>query len=210
MKWIYSIKHKSTAAMLLAFVLGIVIWNNYRESNSFSKLNKSFVSIYEDRLLVESYIFQLSKNFHQFIHEIENAQTSHSTTEFKEKIVGLENTINNLLVLYRETELTEKEEVLFASLLVEVEQINASESSSNYIACKENVYAALETLTHLSDIQIVEGARIKEESNKIFLGNKSNSQFEMVVLIVIALLIQALIFSSHTINTKIKQQYNLN
>ncbi|MCB0634871.1 MAG: hypothetical protein KDD15_34300, partial [Lewinella sp.] len=59
MKWTYSIKNKTTAAILLAAILGLTMLTNLLQRKRFQELEHSFTSIYEDRLLAESYLFHL-------------------------------------------------------------------------------------------------------------------------------------------------------
>jgi hypothetical protein len=65
MKWIYRIQQKLPIAFLLAIILAGVFIKNMVERNSVSDLGDSFASVYEDRLLVESYIYQLSDRLYK-------------------------------------------------------------------------------------------------------------------------------------------------
>ena len=90
MKWTYSIKNKTTAAILLAVILGLTMLTNLLERKRFKELEASFTSIYEDRLMVESYLFHLYDNLKrkQDLFELAARQ-------------GVSHTINNELNVYR-------------------------------------------------------------------------------------------------------------
>ena len=57
MKWAYSIQQKFKAAALLAIVFVLVLISNLSGRYQMHKLSDSFSSVYEDRLVVESYIY---------------------------------------------------------------------------------------------------------------------------------------------------------
>lgn len=59
MKWTYSIKNKMTAATLLFAVITIVFINNLVERWNSEKINATITTIFDDRFMVESYIFNI-------------------------------------------------------------------------------------------------------------------------------------------------------
>ncbi len=62
MKWIYHIKQKMQVAFLLGIIIFVVFGNHVMESRNVTELSGSFSSVYEDRLLVESYIYNLTSH----------------------------------------------------------------------------------------------------------------------------------------------------
>lgn len=116
MKWTYSIKGKIKAALLLAIILGITILTNMLERRRFQELERSFSSIYEDRLMAESYLFHLYENLKekqdllQFV--AEKGINQNIRTQLKEYRKGRE----KLIEKYAQTYLTEEEEIQFNNL----------------------------------------------------------------------------------------------
>ena len=212
MKWAYSIQHKTTASILLAIVLALVMLNNMVERNQIKRLEKSVSSMYEDRLLAESYLFQLYERLQQKNDFLESSthpgQFSWSAFDFEQH----NQEIKEIIAKYEKTWLTPKETTIFkrfkkvvSTMLTidteilrsvqqkEIEQVQLFKSSAS--ATNE----AFALLSELSKIQTAEGSIIRSQSKKILLVNLSSSQFEMAILVIIALLIQILVFASKTL-----------
>lgn len=54
------ITQKIKAALALIIVFALVFFTNFLDKRYFLKLQESFTSVYEDRLVAENYIFKLS------------------------------------------------------------------------------------------------------------------------------------------------------
>ncbi|MEX2590880.1 MAG: MCP four helix bundle domain-containing protein [Chitinophagales bacterium] len=222
MKWIYIVRHKLIAALLLSVLLGLILWNNLNESNSMKKLEASFTSMYEDRLMVESYIFHLSENLHKKAQLLGNAKHSKIPLHTNDSLLFIQNNIANLLTAYEQTKLTKKEARLFKNLKETIHRINLEKQeliafaekpakfTATQIAIQQNINKAQHLLSGLSDIQVNEGRNINEASKAVLLGSSSSSQFENALLIIVALIIQTLIFTSKTTLKEINQKYWLN
>ena len=222
MKWTYSIKGKIKAALLLAIILGITILTNMLERRRFQELERSFSSIYEDRLMAESYLFHLYENLKekqdllQFV--AEKGINQNIRTQLKEYRKGRE----KLIEKYAQTYLTEEEEIQFNNLdslfawmaRLEVDIIRQSDAAdipANLFQKHESVTTeAFSTLSALSDIQTIEGKALREKSKRIIMGSVSMSHFEMTILIIIGIIIQGLIFSSRTLLTGDHQSPSMN
>ena len=59
MMWALAIKRKITAALLLLSVVGLVLLTNWSEQRNARRIAAAVTTIYEDRLVVEGYIFRL-------------------------------------------------------------------------------------------------------------------------------------------------------
>lgn len=73
-----------------------------------------------------------------------------------------------------------------------------------------NYSAAFALLERLSNIQVDEGTRLKKESSSMFLGSDISFKLEMAILIVIALIMQVIIFSSKSAIAVNKKDIHLN
>ncbi len=198
MKWTYGIQHKMAAAALLAVVLLAVMSNNLSERNLSRKLRTEFISMYEDRLVVEGYILEMSELMHRIAGVAGNSDAAlpYIQAEINAPMARLD----ELAELYAATKLTAEEEKEFNNLRLILANISRHALAGDLPGCKTAAAEALNSLNALSDIQIAEGAGIKNRSIKIFNSGLSTSQFEMALLIIVAVLIQALIFSSQTLN----------
>jgi hypothetical protein len=196
MKWAYSIRNKFAAAVILFVALGIIFMNNLYERNNSAKINASIATIYEDRLMVESYIYQYSDQLHRIIEIIDETENqkfiSHKlNTEFAE--------INTLNAAYEKTKLTPEEKISFDEFSLLCAQMQEEVAAGNLMKGKTLSRKALNILNTLSDIQISEARLERRHAEQLFSSSSIFSNVEMVVLIVIAIMIQALIFASKTL-----------
>ncbi|WP_339606876.1 MCP four helix bundle domain-containing protein [uncultured Roseivirga sp.] len=222
MKWTYSIKNKITAAVLLAAIMIITLANNLVERSHFKQLDASFASMYEDRMLVESYIFKLYENLHKRQALIIEPDPQNGFKHLETRLSDSRAQRNQLIEKYATTYLTPEEEVEFERLKGVVENIDKIENQlvENETSIdqlhqlvsdnNETTTKAFSSLSALSSIQTTEAQTIREESEKIILGNITISQLEMAILVIIGLFIQALIFSSKSLKTTVKQKPHLN
>ncbi len=193
MKWTYSIKNKLSASVLLAVVLGLVLLNNIDERQNSDRLRSAIATMYEDRLVVEGYIFDLSEE----VHEIQTAIDNHQSHEVaNETIAGSIAEIKSINEAYAKTTLTVKEEAEFSLFIAAIDNLETSIAKADYTEGKRISRESLGLLYSLSDIQLAEANRVKQGSDHILNYGKTSSQFEMAVLIIIAIIIQAMVFSS--------------
>ena len=209
MKWTYSLKNKLTAAILLFGLIVVVCSNNLFERNNAEKINATITTIFDDRFMVESYIFQYSALIYQ-IKEILN----HPNYTAVEKIELNKGPLKGILLLndaYKKTKFT-KEEVIYFDQFTDL-----CKKMSNHINVGQTVDGtkfsneALNILANLSAIQISEAKIQLTQANKLFHFGSISSQFELAILIIIGLIIQALIFASKSLNlNKSSAPFNLN
>ncbi len=207
MKWAYAIKNKTKAAILLAVVLGLTMLTNLLERSRFRELERSFSSIYEDRLMAESYLFHLYKSLKNEQDLIQPVGEEGLSSVAKEKLAAHQANRAGLMAQYAETYLTEEEEVQFSQLQATLGEVDRLEKeiagghvAAPLISAHDAATAeAFATLSALSDIQTTVGAELRDESERIILGSVSISHLEMTILIIIAIIIQGLIFSSKTL-----------
>jgi hypothetical protein len=217
MKWIYRIQQKAQVAFLLAIVLMGILVKNVMERNNVSELGDSFSSVYEDRLLVESYIYQLSNHLYQKKLIFDNCEVNGNAIAYRNEIEKHNTDISNLIHEYEKTKFTEKETAFFQSFKHSIRKITfletqylISTSGKNNSELDDQFKMAASDLQHLSNIQIAEGKILSDQSKKIVAGSTILTQFELGMIIIIGLIIQALIFASQSLTPKVTQNHNLN
>lgn len=216
MKWTYSIRQKTTAALLLGVVFILVFIKNRMDSSNVSSLGSSFSSVYEDRLVVEMYIYELSNLLYQKKMLLDNCEGSYESA----RIGDFHSSIREIVDAYGKTVLTDEEAVLFDSLKRSLQEMALHEQSlleqSSAGNAQENeqidrTFASATTyLKGLSDIQIEVGKSMNEKSKRLVASNSLLTHFEMVLLILIGLIIQSLIFASRTITTRFPDAPGMN
>lgn len=221
MKWAYSIEQKMKAAMTLTVIFVFLFIKNVSDKRHFNELGDSFSAVYEDRLLAESYIYEMSNHLSRKKLLVDDCNTKDELDQIRDKIKAHNIAIESLIGSYQKTRLTPTEEVLFKDfkkkiadgLALEQKHLHQSgltlaENSRQIL--DEAFYSVLNTLNHLSNIQITEGAKLNKTSQKIVLGSASDTHFELTLLIVLGTIILTLIFTSSSTMPKTPQNPSLN
>jgi len=220
MKWIYLIQQKAQIAFLLALVLFGVFVKNVLDRNNVADLGDSFSSVYKDRLLVESYIYKLSDQLYQKQILFDQCSQQQSDRDQFSLIIGRHNaTINSLIQEYEKTKLTDQESIYFDAFKENITQMETIESQ--YLQSYTDFATVNTSLDHqfkiagdyleqLSSIQIAEGKSMADQSIRIVAGSSILTQFELAMIIIIGLIIQALIFASNSLTPKTFQNHQLN
>lgn len=218
MKWTYIIEQKMKAAFALGIVIMLVLFTNLINKNHFSRLHESFVSVYEDRLVVENLIYKISvllNQKEQLYRSVHQGTLSDILAELKSK----NDSISDLIQEYETTYLTEEEIIHFVNLKSNLQELTVRESK--VIASKrsdasgdyeiDTLYSSLlQNLRTLSDIQVLEGKRLITNSDKIFASSNMTLKIELAVLVVIGVILQAMVFSSKSTKPKFNQNSSWN
>jgi nitrogen fixation protein FixH len=220
MKWIYSIQERGKAAAILTAVIVLVSGVTLMKKSNVSELGSSFSSVYEDRLVVESYIYKFSDYLYQKKLVIGNCQSAQQAERVRAKLTRHNDAIRKMITAYEQTKLTQAEVKYFADFKTNISEMIALENNmldqtqSTFERRKsdfdQEVDKALSNLDQLSSIQLSEGKALNENSKRIIAGSEMLTQFELVVLIIIAVIIQMLIFTSNSFRSKIPQNSDLN
>lgn len=220
MKWTYSIQQKTTAAILLAVIFAVIFVVNRIGNNKVAELGDSMNSVYEDRLMVENYIFRLSGLLYEKKIMLDQCSGVGESAENLDYLKDQNAEIAVLIHDYDQTKLTEVEAILFNNLKKQVTHIqlqeelllgqNSAENEAALLVLKQSFSNANQLLHDLSNVQITVGKTVNERSQQLVAGSSLLTQFELAVLIVIATLINALIFTSRSVWKKAAGNVNLN
>ncbi|WP_026967851.1 hypothetical protein [Algoriphagus terrigena] len=194
MKWTYSIPRKTGTALLLLTVLVLVLANNLRDRSNSERLKTAFESIYEDRLMVESYILRLSEELHQ-IQEILENPVVRQTENLQRKLSEIE----QINLLYLNTELTKAEEMHFEHFEKLTWELDKALLDGKIEGANSKIEEALMDLRLLSEIQISEGQSLLTQSQQLFKSSSISSQFEICLVIILGLMVQGILFASKTL-----------
>ncbi|RNI30004.1 hypothetical protein EFA69_10800 [Rufibacter immobilis] len=223
MKWVYSIKHKTRAALLLGVVLVLVLAKNLLDSSHVSQLGSSFAAVYEDRLLVESYIYQLSEHLHEKKMLVEQSYHTGQQQQLPQELKAKNAAILTLVEAYGKTTLTHEEAQFFKAFTQDIDAMQALENK--YLAAagaqeqvkllvKEQLDAQHRLtkghLSQLSRIQVAEGKRLNDESKQIIAGSNILTHFELALVVSLGVMIQMLVFASKSQISKFPQKPMLN
>ncbi|HMR58694.1 MAG TPA: MCP four helix bundle domain-containing protein [Cyclobacteriaceae bacterium] len=218
MKWLYAIQQKAKVAFLLTIVLLGVFVKNVIDRNNVSELGDSFSSVFEDRLLVESYIYKLSDHLYQKQMLMDQCSGQGDLDQIKAIITKHNVAIMALIHEYEKTRLTNQESLVFDSfkknvkemIILEEQYLKAQSTSVAVSSIDQEFNTATRNLNMLSSIQIEEGKSMTDQSKKIVAGSSMLTQFELAMIIVIGLIVQALVLASNSLTPKIVQKHQLN
>ncbi|MCB0534487.1 MAG: MCP four helix bundle domain-containing protein [Lewinellaceae bacterium] len=221
MKWAFSIQQKFKAAALLAIVCVIILITNLLGRQHIDTLGSAFSSVYEDRLVVESYIYKLSNHLYQKKLMLDNC-AGQSDAQRSTHFGTHDTAISDLLVDYEKTRLTEEEVVCFRDFKANVAALqnlehqyfrNAADGpqrAETRSQIEAQFATASSNLHQLSLIQLKEGKQLTDQSQRIVAGSSLLTSFEMAVLIAIAIILQVLVLASKPVVSRITQRSSLN
>lgn len=186
-------KIKWVLGIIMVFV--IIVATNLIDKNNFVRVKDSVVTIYEDRLVANDLIFNMSKDIQT--KEIA-AATSDSAFYSKENKLLTQN-IDSYVTKFGQTRLTLKEKSTFDLLQNNLQKLKGAEKNyinSNYekndILMKE-LSKVHDNLYDLSQIQLIEGRRQMSISKKAIDTVELFTNIEIYLLIALAIVIQIVV-----------------
>ncbi|MFM7628999.1 MAG: MCP four helix bundle domain-containing protein [Algoriphagus sp.] len=195
----------------LAFfiILGLLLMlygKNLLERQSFRNISTALTEVYEDRLRVESYIFQISEKLFQIQKLIDHCDLGYDYSKVIEEISAEEKGILDLVAAFEATQLTPEEAVLLGDfkqiiqkdLSIKNYQLLYTDSSGVNLQ-QVNVYdqkiaRAQSDLDKLSEIQIEEGEKLVGKAKTLINRSQIWAQFELALLLVLVVVIYFFLF----------------
>lgn len=186
-------KIKWTLGILMVFVL--IISTNLIDRNNFIRVKDSVVSIYEDRLIANDLIFEMSK----LVQKKEIAIVISDAGFYSQKNDGVNQDIQRLMSRYLETKLTAKENIVFGDFkeniqtLVLMESVFVETEMKEKEALLNHIFKIRENLDDLTKIQLEEGKRQMSISQKAVDTVELFTQIEIYFLVFLAVVIQVIV-----------------
>jgi hypothetical protein len=186
-------KIKWTLGILMVFAL--IVITNLIDKNNFTRVKDSVVSIYEDRLVVNDLIFEISK----LVQEKEMAIVLSDVTFYSKKNSAIDKKMDGFIDSYEATKLTVQERRVFDAFKENIENLSKSEKTiiQNTFKEKESlinlVFDIKENLYDLTKIQLNEGKRQMSISQKAIDKVELFTQIEIYILIFLAIVIQIIV-----------------
>lgn len=192
-----SIKQRILVGLVLATAFLLVLAANLVDRRHFSTIQHAIVSIHDDRVVVQDFIYQLRNHLHDS--ELEVVDTGRLTTNRAEKI-------SILLDDFARTDLT-RQEALFLERLrqeftdlasqIPMASLNIKDDNAKTKAIKR-IGGIKKTLDSLEEIQLEESSQLTKLSEKSLKVNRLLSNLEVGFLIVLGVSILMLIFQPIT------------
>jgi len=180
----------------LSLVLALVIATNVMDNTSFKIVKDSIENIYEDRLMAYDLIYKMSNELAKKKLQL----SEQDSVQVASVISSAEATISDLMAKYEMTKLTRKESKYFETLKEQFEGLkkyntaNISNSDLEQIrGYRQQLVAFSETLDELAQIQVEEGKRQLNNSNRAIKSSDILARMEIIAIIIIGIIIQAII-----------------
>jgi len=192
------IQKKLTAAIFLFVIFAVLMFTSFTGKRHSDQMSEAAGSIYKDRLVVESYIFGFYRHLHHIKETIDDGRISENARKLviEKELQGL----RKIHGLYFRTVLTPDESAYLETFENNIQSLSDAAQSGNWTIASGFSLQNLELLDALSAIQLAEGKAQMENVDRISSSSGLFSQLEMGMLIVIALIIQALVFSSRRLS----------
>ncbi len=207
--------NKLKVAIILTFIIVLIFGKNILERKNFNELGETFVSVYEDRLVVESYIFNISEKLFRIkllvnhcAFESDYSHVIDEISDYEEGILAIVNDFENTHLTPREEAfLTDFKQIILQKLRIQdYKLLYDNEDGINSAKVKEyNGYIerAITDLDKLSAIQIEEGQRLAINSDKVVNRSRIWAQFEVAALVILLIIIYLLIYTTRSIKSEI-------
>lgn len=186
-------KIKWILGILMVFVL--IVTTNLIDRNNFVRVRDSVVTIYEDRLIANDLIFEISK----LVQEKEMAVAMSDSVFFEEQNPNVNKTIQGFISSFEQTKLTPEESQVFSDLKENIQALMDSENdfvSSNF-ETKTEVLGHISSITgdlgRLSKIQLSEGSRQMSISKRAIDTVELFTQIEIYLLVFLAIIVQIIV-----------------
>ncbi len=192
-----SIKQRINAGFILAAAFLLVLASNRLNQRNFSTVEQSVNSVFEDRLVVQGYIYRLNNLFHKM-------ELAFVNNELNESFLTESSNIERILSDFEKTELTIKESEYLSDLrdsYVDLQLMEKSLLAKNELGraeVKNEISSKLarinNDLDELSEVQLSEGKQLTQRSQRSLGMNQLLSSLEIVFLVIIGILFLLIVF----------------
>lgn len=229
MRFAYSVKQKMKIAVLLFCIMACTILIRFLEDKSVKSMNKSFVSLYNDRLIPATDLFYIAEYVDQKRSLVEEVFYSSTTQTFneadlKQKLDRINVSIDSLIKDYEKTFLVKQEKLKITELKAWLAGHNRIEDRLLNAASVQGLEKArimyqtfgrnapgeiIQKLSELMRIQRQVGEELTKDTAFMVSGNKIYSSFQLVLAILIGILIVGIVFTSNVVKIS-NDKFNLN
>ena len=204
-------KRKISGFLIIGVLLVLLYGKNLLERQSFRAVSGTLSNVYEDRLLVESYIFQISEKLFKIQRLVDHCTINYDYSKAVVEISMEEQAILKIVGAFESTQLTEQEALLLADFKRIIEKDLSIKSyqllyndSSGVNEEQVNVYdqkiaRAQQDLVKLSSIQLEEGEKLVSKAKSLINRSQIWAQFELALLLILVGVIYVYIFKKPVI-----------
>lgn len=199
-------RRKVRALIIIGILLLLLYGKNLLERQSFRTISQTFTEVYNDRLVVEGYIFQISENLFQIQKLIDHCNIDYDYSKVINEISGHEKAILDIVVDFEATNLTDQEATYLSDFkkiiendldIKSYELLFTDSSGVNRAQVKiydDKISHARQDLQNLSKIQMEEGEKLISKAKILINRSQIWAQFEVALLIILVVVMFLLLF----------------
>ncbi|MEB2776927.1 hypothetical protein SYJ56_16545 [Algoriphagus sp. D3-2-R+10] len=203
-------RKKITALAIIGLLMLLFYGKNLTERQAFKNISNTFAEVYNDRLVVEGYIFRISENLFRIQKLVDHCNINYDYSKVVDEIATHEKNILVIVTAFEKTNLTVNEEQYLADFRGIIENdlqiknysmLYSDSSGVNMDQVKlydQKISKAQQDLDNLSKIQMEEGEKLINKANIIINRSQIWSQFEVALLVILALALYFLLFRKKT------------
>jgi hypothetical protein len=200
------IRKKVRALLIIGVLLLLLYGKNLLERQSFQSIGSAFTEVYNDRLVVEGYIFEISDNLFQIQKLIDHCNIDYDYSKVINEITEHENSILATVEEFEKTKLTDQEAsyltdfkgIIEKDLIIKNYDLLYSDSSGVNLAqvkiYDKKISQARGDLQNLSKIQMDEGKKVVSKAKILINRSQIWAQFEVALLIILVVVMFLLLF----------------
>jgi len=227
MRFAYSLKQKVKIATLLFFVMACSILITILEEKSVNKMNESFSSLYNDRLIPAMDLFQVVEIVYSKKSLIEELIYRDNPADLNASAATLNRsnfTIDSLIGKYEKTFLVQQEKELLLLLKHQLSDLVETEKTILQLLTSDNKRKAhnlfegsgqvtsdriVKNVSNLMRTQKQVGTEIITDTAFVISGSRIYSNLQIALAVVIGILIVGILFTSNVVYIK-NDKFNLN
>lgn len=190
----YNFRQKFNLALALLAVFFLILATNLVDRRHFETAQEALTSVYEDRVVAQHYIFEIST----IVYQKEQQFIENNTNKWS---VENDARIEELIEQFAGTKLTTSERRQFESLKEHLTTLERIETKYRENSTHNNTQVIPEIFKHIkNDLDDLAETQILESKSKMFLAQKSLnttnllSNLELGLLIIVGIAIQFVIF----------------
>ena len=190
----YNFRQKFNLALALLAVFFLILATNLVDRRHFETAQEALTSVYEDRVVAQHYIFEIST----IVYQKEQQFIENNTNKWS---VENDARIEELIEQFAGTKLTTSERRQFESLKEHLTTLERIETKYRENSINNNTQVIPEIFKHIkNDLNDLAETQILESKSKMFLAQKSLnttnllSNLELGLLIIVGIAIQFVIF----------------
>lgn len=176
------LQYRMQIAALLAVLIAIIVANGIATKRHMDRMNTAVTSMYEDRLLASSYLFDMANYIHHL--QANNLPTPDDKNNHKA-------VLKTLIEKYGQTTLTQQEALIWDGFKKDLKAYDNTIAQG--IASDTYLTAAADKLNQLEQIQSSEGKILFQSLNSEIKASFLRYSLEMVTAVVIGIVALGLI-----------------